>query len=340
MQVPLNVFRDGTQDAPLCLAPTDLPWLFPCTLWVVAPACSVHAALTKPRPQAPLAGKRPPLQRQTCNRVGTNSSSENCLYHRVGRELAPHPSSEIPHRAPISCCHLTALLQKDLWLISQHLRVWNDSTAHLWEMGGFSFQFELALSPYHVLGIGNTKVHKPIPDLTCRWRHLFSSLSSRYTIRCQSVVTSHLSITGCIRFEVRAGVWLYTQYCCLEKGLMILPSQCKETHSDMGKGAGAGWSELCERHVVNVTPVRVISLWPQGKRLRSAVTPARVGVCPEPPSIQPAKEPALPFLPEKGLASSRLPFKKLTKQKGRLSFDSGKILFICCMFRKRTAQQY
>lgn len=41
---------------------------------------------------------------------------------------------------------------------------------------------------------------------------------------------------------------------------MILPSHYKETLLDMGKGAGAGWSELCERHVVNVTPVRVISL--------------------------------------------------------------------------------
>lgn len=115
MQVPLNVFRDGAQDAPLCLAPTDLQRLFPCTLWVVAPACSVRPALTKPRPQALLTGKRPPLQRQTWTRVGTNSFSENCHYHRMGRELA-HPSSEIPHRAPISSCHLTAMLQKELWL--------------------------------------------------------------------------------------------------------------------------------------------------------------------------------------------------------------------------------
>lgn len=42
----------------------------------------------------------------------------------------------------------------------------------------------------------------------------------------------------------------------LREGFMILPSHSEETHSDMGKGAGAGWSELCERHVVNVTPVR------------------------------------------------------------------------------------
>lgn len=124
----------------------------------------------------------------------------------------------------------------------------------------------------------------------------------------------------------------------LREGFMIRPSHGEETHSDMGKGAGAGWSELCEGHVVNVTPVRVVSLWPQGKKLRSTVTPVRVGVCPEPHSIQPTKESALLFLPEKGLASSRLPFKKLTKQKGRLSFDSGKIL-CTCMFRQRTVQQ-
>ena len=45
------------------------------------------------------------------------------------------------------------------------------------------------------------------------------------------------------------------------------------------------------------------------------MTPVRVGVCPEPHCIQPTKESALLFLPEKVLASSRLPFKKLTNRR-------------------------
>lgn len=56
----LNVFRNSTQNAPLCHALKDLLWLFSFILWAVPPARSVRPAFTKLKPQAALAGKRPP----------------------------------------------------------------------------------------------------------------------------------------------------------------------------------------------------------------------------------------------------------------------------------------
>lgn len=72
------------------------------------------------------------------------------------------------------------------------------------------------------------------------------------------------------------------------------------------------------------------------------MSPAKAGcgLRTEPQSIQPAKGLPLLFPTQKGLASGRLPFKKPAKQKERLSFDSGKILLICCLFRKRTVHQF
>ena len=128
----------------------------------------------------------------------------------------------------------------------------------------------------------------------------------------------------------------------LSEGVTIFPSHGEKTRSDTGKRAGERQAELCGKHMVNGTLARIICLAPRGRSLRTAVSPARAGCGrrTEPQSIQPAKGLPLVFPTQKGLASGRLPFRKPTKQKGRLSFDSGKILFICCLFRKRTVHRF
>lgn len=95
-------------------------------------------------------------------------------------------------------------------------------------------------------------------------------------------------------------------------------------------------------NMVSVTLVSVIYLVPQGERLRTVLSPMRAGCGPATytDTIHITNKRASSTLSHREeTASSKLPFQKLTNQKRLLSFDSGKILFICCLFRKRIVYQ-